>query len=116
MTFLSSDFFFFQAEDGIRDWSVTGVQTCALPISLVSPGETHVGAAAVVPFEDDDEVAVAQLMRVLRARSCHRIFVEGGGVTVSAFLEANLLDRLHVAIAPLIIGDGRPAIRLPGRA
>src|SRR5258706_11932730 len=28
-----SFFFFFQAEDGIRDWSVTGVQTCALPIS-----------------------------------------------------------------------------------
>src|SRR5437762_4305394 len=27
------DFFFFQAEDGIRDTSVTGVQTCALPIS-----------------------------------------------------------------------------------
>src|SRR5262249_56539005 len=25
-------FFFFQAEDGIRDWSVTGVHTCALPI------------------------------------------------------------------------------------
>src|SRR2546429_7114456 len=36
---LSSDiglyFFFFQAEDGIRDVAVTGVQTCALPISLV---------------------------------------------------------------------------------
>src|SRR2546422_3838159 len=28
-------FFFFQAEDGIRDVAVTGVQTCALPISLV---------------------------------------------------------------------------------
>src|SRR5256885_12539078 len=28
-------FFFFQAEDGIRDYKVTGVQTCALPISLV---------------------------------------------------------------------------------
>src|SRR6266478_8745453 len=28
-------FFFFQAEDGIRDLTVTGVQTCALPISLV---------------------------------------------------------------------------------
>src|SRR5262249_57275188 len=27
-----SCFFFFQSEDGIRDWSVTGVQTCALPI------------------------------------------------------------------------------------
>src|SRR5258706_13343837 len=33
-------FFFFQAEDGIRDWSVTGVQTCALPISSSSSGRT----------------------------------------------------------------------------
>src|SRR5699024_12074329 len=31
-----SSFFFFQAEDGIRDRNVTGVQTCALPISLDS--------------------------------------------------------------------------------
>src|SRR5215213_6581624 len=31
-------FVFFQAEDGIRDWSVTGVQTCALPISF--PGRS----------------------------------------------------------------------------
>src|SRR2546430_10747154 len=30
--------FFFQAEDGIRDLTVTGVQTCALPISLAGPG------------------------------------------------------------------------------
>src|SRR2546426_6636763 len=31
-------FFFFQAEDGIRDYKVTGVQTCALPISGFSRG------------------------------------------------------------------------------
>src|SRR6476620_10558488 len=31
-------FFFFQAEDGIRDIGVTGVQTCALPISTYAPG------------------------------------------------------------------------------
>src|SRR5688572_32366244 len=30
-------FFFFQAEDGIRDLTVTGVQTCALPIFLAGP-------------------------------------------------------------------------------
>src|SRR2546427_7477215 len=30
-------FFFFQAEDGIRDLTVTGVQTCALPIYLLDP-------------------------------------------------------------------------------
>src|SRR5256885_8061788 len=33
-----SYFFFFQAEDGIRDYKVTGVQTCALPISRGLPG------------------------------------------------------------------------------
>src|SRR5436309_16065496 len=32
-------FFFFQAEDGIRDFHVTGVQTCALPISPVFGGK-----------------------------------------------------------------------------
>ena len=50
---------------------------------------------------------------LLHARGCARMFVEGGGVTVSVFLEAGLLDRLQMAIAPLIIGNGRPAIRLP---
>src|SRR5690554_7342751 len=33
-------FFFFQAEDGIRDADVTGVQTCALPISLIIESKT----------------------------------------------------------------------------
>src|SRR5256885_6583253 len=35
-------FFFFQAEDGIRDYKVTGVQTCALPISKEVP-PAHLG-------------------------------------------------------------------------
>src|SRR5438093_447613 len=38
-------FFFFQAEDGIRDWSVTGVQTCALP-STLQPGLLEPASAA----------------------------------------------------------------------
>src|SRR5688572_33436057 len=32
--------FFFQAEDGIRDLTVTGVQTCALPISAIAPASS----------------------------------------------------------------------------
>src|SRR5687768_13756975 len=39
-------FFFFQAEDGIRDVAVTGVQTCALPILLGNP-QTWIPATAV---------------------------------------------------------------------
>src|SRR5258706_9987618 len=40
-------FFFFQAEDGIRDWSVTGVQTCALPIFRKSGAGTIVGISSI---------------------------------------------------------------------
>src|SRR5258706_4042988 len=43
-----SFFFFFQAEDGIRDWSVTGVQTCALPISLEGFGVITGGGPGIM--------------------------------------------------------------------
>ena len=82
--------------------------------SASTPGERHFGRATLVAVDDRaDSVDLPELVRLLHARGCSRIFVEGGGVTVSMFLEANLLDRLQMAIAPLIIGDGRPAIRLP---
>lgn len=49
----------------------------------------------------------------MRERGLCGIFVEGGGLTVSAFLEQGLLDRLQIAVAPLIVGSGRPGIILP---
>src|SRR5256886_4638999 len=42
-------FFFFQAEDGIRDLTVTGVQTCALPIFRRSCADGIVGGVRVRP-------------------------------------------------------------------
>ena len=47
------------------------------------------------------------------ARGLRRVFVEGGGITVSRFLAAGCLHRLQITIAPLIIGSGRPSITLP---
>src|SRR5262249_19722189 len=41
--------FFFQAEAGIRDWSVTGVQTCALPIFTPFVVQTHSGRIVELP-------------------------------------------------------------------
>jgi riboflavin-specific deaminase-like protein len=93
------------------DRTVPTLYACAR--SRMLPGETHVEAAAIAGIDDGspgDEAA--QVLQLLRARGCARVFVEGGGVTVSTFLQANLLDRLQVAIAPVLIGDGRPAIRL----
>jgi diaminohydroxyphosphoribosylaminopyrimidine deaminase / 5-amino-6-(5-phosphoribosylamino)uracil reductase len=85
--------------------------------SRIAPGETHMGAATIVGLDTDEPgEGAGNVLRLLHARGCARVFVEGGGVTVSRFLEANLLDRLQIAIAPVIIGDGRPAIRLEPHA
>lgn len=56
------------------------------------------------------------VLAALAARGLRRVFVEGGGVTVSRFLAAGLLDRLHVTVAPLLLGAGVPAFTLPGVA
>lgn len=55
----------------------------------------------------------AHILAVLADFGLRKIFVEGGGLTVSEFLNADLLDRLHVMVAPMIIGSGRPAFSLP---
>ncbi|MGG5808780.1 RibD family protein [Falsiroseomonas sp. CW058] len=56
------------------------------------------------------------LLRALAARRLTRIFVEGGGRTVSAFLAAGCLDRLHLTVAPVLLGSGIPAFTLPEAA
>jgi diaminohydroxyphosphoribosylaminopyrimidine deaminase/5-amino-6-(5-phosphoribosylamino)uracil reductase len=95
----------------------------AAPTLRVCAADSPAAAEARARGEDILEVAacdgaldLADLLRQLRALGFSRIFVEGGGVTVSSFLKADLLDRLHIAIAPLLIGEGRPAIRMPPRA
>src|SRR2546422_2176068 len=69
-----SFFFFFQAEDGIRDVAVTGVQTCALPISpdglltgelvraALRPASPHVPRATAVAVENTHNAAGGKVM------------------------------------------------------
>lgn len=51
-----------------------------------------------------------RILLELRKLGFRRFLIEGGGITVSRFLEANVIDRLHITIAPLLIGSGRPAL------
>jgi riboflavin-specific deaminase-like protein len=84
-----------------------------------SSGPDRIGAAEVVCLPRADRgggLDIFSVVAALAARGLHRIFVEGGGVTVSRFLAAGMLDRLHVTIAPLLLGDGIPAFTLPGVA
>lgn len=52
------------------------------------------------------------ILSTLRDRGLRRVFVEGGGVTVSRFFVAGVLDRLHVTVAPLVVGTGIPGFAL----
>lgn len=65
-----------------------------------------------VPLDESGGLDLRELLDRLRALGIARVLVEGGGVTVSHFLRAGLLDRLHVSVAPLLIGSGRPSITL----
>jgi riboflavin-specific deaminase-like protein len=94
----------------------------AAPTWLVC-GERHAtstrhGDAEVVGVPTDAQGALVLdvLLQTLWARGYATAFVEGGGVTVSRFLLAGLLQRLQIAIAPLAIGSGRPGLTLPARA
>lgn len=80
-------------------------------------GESH-GTAEVVRLPRDRRggLDLAALLAALRARGITHVFVEGGGVTVGRFLAAGLLDRLHVAVAPLLLGSGLSSLVLPEAA
>jgi diaminohydroxyphosphoribosylaminopyrimidine deaminase / 5-amino-6-(5-phosphoribosylamino)uracil reductase len=77
----------------------------------------HAGPAHIPVLEiaaENSLLSVTDLLAVLAQRGLRRIFVEGGGVTISHFMQAQCLSRLHVTICPIIIGRGRPGISLPG--
>ena len=82
-------------------------------VATEAPAHPH---ALRLPRGDDGHLDLTALLDALAARGLTRIFVEGGGITVSRFLMAGLLDRLHVTVAPIILGSGRRAFDWPGAA
>src|SRR2546422_3411909 len=69
----TGSFFFFQAEDGIRDVAVTGVQTCALPISP----KVRVNAIQAGPFFTD--ISKAWDLDAFRRRARATLALQRGG-------------------------------------
>lgn len=55
----------------------------------------------------------ADIRSALHSEGMSSLLIEGGGVTLGWFISSALLDRLHVAIAPLLIGGGPPGLSLP---
>lgn len=77
-------------------------------------GDERMGQVEVVGVATEGRgLSPPAILECLAARGLRRVFVEGGGITVSRFLAAGCLHRLQITIAPLIIGSGRPSIVLP---
>jgi len=69
------------------------------------------GVETVVLPARDGWIAPADIIAAVAGLGLGRLLIEGGGVTIAGFLDAGLLDRLHVGIAPLIIGAGPSGLR-----
>jgi diaminohydroxyphosphoribosylaminopyrimidine deaminase/5-amino-6-(5-phosphoribosylamino)uracil reductase len=79
-----------------------------------APGSQRVGRAELLALPArSDRLSPGMVLDALAERGLKRVFIEGGGVTVSTFLAAGCLHRLQITVAPLIIGSGRPSITLP---
>ena len=61
----------------------------------------------------DGRLPPPAIAAALAARGFRRILIEGGADTVSRFLAARCLDRLHILVAPIILGAGRASLTLP---
>lgn len=61
---------------------------------------------------DDGRIEPAAIVDALYQRGLWRILIEGGAETISRFIDAGCLDRLHILVAPVIIGSGKPSLGL----
>ena len=64
------------------------------------------------PARESGRLDPTDIVNALRQRGYRRLLIEGGGCTVSRFLDAGLVDRLHVAVAPMVIGSGHQSFGL----
>ncbi|WP_230478363.1 RibD family protein [Vreelandella hamiltonii] len=93
-------------------------------LALFQPGDVatlHITGPQVAPLNSAAEQCCLPLnahgqfqphdvIALLAERGLHRVLAEGGGITISQFIEAQAVDRLHLLVAPLLIGSGRPGL------
>ena len=92
------------ADDGVRRLLITEERTrCTAPA----------GVEVIVLPKIDGQFAPSAILAALAGCGMRRMLIEGGADTISRFLVAGCLDRLHVMVAPIILGNGGPGIVLP---
>ena len=89
------------ADNGVRRLLITAQGTCCAP-----PSGVEIVALPMV----DGANRPAAILAALAGCGMRRMLIEGGANTVSRFLAAGCLDRLHVMVAPIMLGAGAPGL------
>jgi len=92
------------ADDGTRRIVVVADQVKA---------NTPSGVEVLSIPSNNGKLDPVNILKALAGLGLKRILIEGGADTVSRFMHAGCLDRLHVIVAPIIMGSGRPGFVLP---
>lgn len=84
------------------------------PCLVVTNGEQAVpeGTEPLLLKSSSERLAPADIAEALFARGLKKILIEGGAATVSSFIDAGAVDRLHYLVAPMILGSGVPGLTL----
>jgi diaminohydroxyphosphoribosylaminopyrimidine deaminase / 5-amino-6-(5-phosphoribosylamino)uracil reductase len=80
-----------------------GVAAPALPVGV---------EIITVVADADGRLDPKATVAALHARGLRTMLIEGGAWTVSEFINAGAVDRLHVLVAPVILGSGKPGLSL----
>lgn len=77
---------------------------CPTPVAPVA--RERLGSFATI-VDSGEVVQLSQVCEDLSARGVQRLMVEGGGAVLTGFLSEDLADELHLAIAPMFVGDSQ---------
>jgi diaminohydroxyphosphoribosylaminopyrimidine deaminase / 5-amino-6-(5-phosphoribosylamino)uracil reductase len=90
-------------DDGVRRLVATGATT-----QVCWPA----GVERVALPAEEGQIDPADILAALADRGFRRVLIEGGAETLSRFLAAQCLDRLHIVVAPIILGSGTASCTL----
>jgi riboflavin biosynthesis pyrimidine reductase len=70
------------------------------------------GCEVVLVHPQERVLCPRAIVAALQGVGLHRLLIEGGASTVSQFIDADAVDRLHLLVAPMIIGSGKTGLSL----
>lgn len=84
--------------------------------AILAINATDCTAAAPCPAvrieRKDGSICPNRIVSALFARGFNKILIEGGALTVSKFIDAGSVDRLHLLVAPMLLGSGQTGLNL----